>query len=548
LAFHVEGQHGAVEAEKLSGECASVLGDHVSIPGTDLSALYCAPGASCNLHGWTKNLPDRANPDDVSDHVSRPDTEEDSLMFTCRHYDIRPGVPARVPLKHSSRRGSQRLGLESIADEDGQEFFMASEGMELDKQMCQECGREESNGWPDRHDRYWCIQCWDKWGEQRRSKGTDEQTVVNSAPAMWQRYDMMDPIFCVEQYDTEVQVMNMCCLTAACMSRPPPCIVALHPDILPVCAQQPEHKWPISALLERTSFKEACQDLVVPRHGGIYLPDVAIRKDEFGQAIRPLSVPFLIACPSWKPSNDVRSAAQFREEMRTKIRNILRICYQQGHEDLIISATFHALPAREIAALFHELLLVSGDTVGAFRRVTMALPQEEVAARVIFGFREEFKYLEDRDDPCTSWRDGKYLLPSNQQDLCLDAAGVHNAKLHQINGARVKLHEPLVSSAHGEVQQWLHLPCGRIVLAAMPQLCLSAAEQVDGAEVHIWGRVEKNQHLQIWEVTPQGICLAIDPMLQLSTSEYRQVQLHRAEPSSRIVWSWRPQVLGSCSL
>merc|ERR1712151_1410621 len=94
--------------------------------------------------------------------------------------------------------------------------------------------------------------------------------------------------------------------------------------------------------------------------------------------------------------------------------------------------------------------------------------------------------------------------------------------MRNLNGARVQLFQVLVSSSR-EHQKWLHLPCGRIVLAAVPQLCLSAAHADDGAVVHIWQKVNddhKNKHLQIWEVTEdKRIRLASHPSLHLDIGQ-----------------------------
>merc|ERR1712187_749784 len=97
-------------------------------------------------------------------------------------------------------------------------------------------------------------------------------------------------------------------------------------------------------------------------------------------------------------------------------------------------------------------------------------------------------------------------------------------KCNNVRGTEVYMHKAVVSSSR-EHQQWAQLPCGRIVLASFPQLCLSAANCYDGARIHMWRKVDKkNQHLQIWQTSADGtIALACDQSLCLCISEQQDV-------------------------
>jgi len=360
-----------------------------------------------------------------------------------------------------------------------------------------------------------------------------------------QRYETMEPIDCREHFKTEVRVMNVCFLSAACLSNTSPCIVALSPGIF-IESQDSGMSWPLAALWERTSFRQEFQDDVVPRWGGFYLPDVKVDKSEFGEEINPFSTAVVFGSPPWKPTDEVDSAIQFRSEMRDKIKNILRICHWHGHQELVISSKFAGLPAREIASLFYELLVESGDAVGAFRRVIFALPTEEVPAKVICGFQEEFRCAERDGVPRTSWKDGKYLVPRSQpgqnlnieSELCLDV-NLRDVKWNGVRGTRAHMFKAVLSSSR-EHQQWMQLPCGRIVLAAFPQLCLSAEKGHDGAHIHMWHKVEKNQHLQIWETLDDGIiALAHDRDLRLciSGTQPQEVLLCAGDTGTPLGWS-----------
>merc|ERR1719188_2746874 len=123
----------------------------------------------------------------------------------------------------------------------------------------------------------------------------------------------MDPICCEETFATDVRVTSVCCLTAACISSSSPCIVVLHPEILLRTQKAESTHWPLSALLERTSFADACAEgEVAPRWGAVYLPEVVVHKNEFGEPHSPVRVPVLIASPPWIPKNNVDSASSFR--------------------------------------------------------------------------------------------------------------------------------------------------------------------------------------------------------------------------------------------
>jgi hypothetical protein len=282
------------------------------------------------------------------------------------------------------------------------------------------------------------------------------------------------------------------------------------------------NSWPFKCLWERTSFGEEFHEEVMPRWGGFYLPEVRVRKDEFGGDIKPFLTSVVFGCAStlhlsgMLGSDEVDSITAFREAMRTKIRNLLRICHWHGHRELVIAARFMYMPVREVAALFREVLLESGDLVGVFRRVLFALPPEEVRAKVSLGFREEFHYAGNAGLTRASWREGRHLVPDGLRHLCFTAE-LDLAESRDLRGVEVKLRE--IVPRRQEHQLWRHLPCGRIVLAAFPQLCLSARQRFCGSDLHMWTKVDTNKHLQIWQAQEDGtIALEIDSDLRIGVS------------------------------
>jgi len=285
---------------------------------------------------------------------------------------------------------------------------------------------------------------------------------------------------------------------------------------------------------------------------------VSVRRSAYGGDIKPFTIPIVFGSPPKRPSgslDDHADADRFKDEMREQIRNILRICHWHRHdqsnpihEELIISASFKRLPARVVASLFREALLEHGDgndCVGAFGRVTFALPQGEVPATVCYGFEEEFVSSPCGDLSRRAWaEDGQLILPKGFVGVCLDAY-LENVHADKVNGAPVGLYEPVCSKGR-EHQQWIHTSCGRIVLAAFPRLCLNAKYLHDGADIHIWSWVEhwteteegegskRKDRLQIWEETAEGeIVLKHAPEFCLSVSIDANPKLQKLQLSKR---------------
>jgi len=167
--------------------------------------------------------------------------------------------------------------------------------------------------------------------------------------------------------------------------------------------------------------------------------------------------------------------------------------------------------------------------------VIFALPVQEVAATVLMAFKEEFNSDGLRR---SIWKQGRFLAPRTQGDLCLDV-NIQSVKWEKRNGVKANLGKPS-DFARREQQHWFHLECGRIVLAAFPELCLSAKEKDHGADVHIWCKVEKHtQYLQIWNLKEDGsIVLKSDPDMYLSYEE-GAVKLRKATGIVHShLWDW----------
>jgi len=529
---------------------ADVFGDDkLSIPDTDIT--YMMPMDWTRTSRFSTHGAQQA--EDGTCSVGYPPTEESYLY----QRPVEPPLegPFRAAKAASQKTASKRPVLPSIADE-----VLHEEEPEESKPVwtCKDCGSQGANGWPDRDGNYWCICCWEKFQQELSAKSRGEEPATKPDPLdadssgdlleyffrsgaaessklqptktiEHQRYDEMEPIVCQETFDTQVQVMSVCCLSAAQLMNNGSCVVVLSPQFFPGRWDASNRKWPLGALLQRTTFRDAFQGFEVsPRWGGFYLPEVSMHSDEMAGPIPPMDIPVLFASPPWKPEA-AEDGQRFHEEMRAKVANLLRICHWQGHKELLISSAFHGLPAREVAAIFREVLLESGDVARAFKRVTFALPYNEVAGKVVLSFQEEFSAQHG------PWKieDFKRIVPKHDAELCLDVP-LENVALQSIQGTVVQLAKPQFSTGC-EHQHWLLLPCGRIVLAAYPQLCLSASTAREGSHVHMWTRVERNDHLQMWKVEDGGSIQLKDwPDLKLSISSDSCLVVS----SSDAAWLW----------
>lgn len=131
----------------------------------------------------------------------------------------------------------------------------------------------------------------------------------------------------------------------------------------------------------------------IPRWGGVYVPDVMVFKDDEGNAIAPFRVAMLYATSPWATNLDEDpELMQFRAELREKISNVLRICHERGHTELILCAWScgHAGPPKVVANIFHELLLRNADTARVFERVVFAIPSH-IAPTALDDFRLVFE-------------------------------------------------------------------------------------------------------------------------------------------------------------
>ena len=131
-----------------------------------------------------------------------------------------------------------------------------------------------------------------------------------------------------------------------------PCLVAIG------CSDCPD--WGLdSCLLSCTNFQDVfLHGPLVPQHRDVEIVhDVTVLKGSFGEAIEPFRIPVVYVLAPPKPSEARSDSKRFRDEMKTKVLDIARVCHKLGFMDLVLASTFEGLPARSVAALLRCLLL-----------------------------------------------------------------------------------------------------------------------------------------------------------------------------------------------
>merc|ERR1719183_999813 len=129
--------------------------------------------------------------DDEDSHSSIPGTEESFLYVHKSYYSGLGNVKINATKMKSQGAASHHGGLESILDED-------DEQCKVPTKTCEECGRDDSNGW-ESYGQYWCATCWEKWHAEKVSKWFSKQSdIVPNGAMTLQKYDNMEDPICLQ--------------------------------------------------------------------------------------------------------------------------------------------------------------------------------------------------------------------------------------------------------------------------------------------------------------------------------------------------------------
>eukprot|EP00747_Dinoflagellata_sp_TGD_P113442 gnl/TRDRNA2_/TRDRNA2_171706_c1_seq1.p1 gnl/TRDRNA2_/TRDRNA2_171706_c1~~gnl/TRDRNA2_/TRDRNA2_171706_c1_seq1.p1 ORF type:complete len:682 (+),score=93.08 gnl/TRDRNA2_/TRDRNA2_171706_c1_seq1:303-2048(+) len=501
--------------------------DQVSIPETDYSYMFCRhmrsslPASSMPDHGMDQCIESPESPEDGSCHQSWAVVVEKGFA----KLKLSAAPPASLPSLD-----------QAIATENFDEFNMVWPTVQMPLRLCAACSSEDPNGWEDSKSRFWCARCWKEYQASRLQKEpwtsgqvTAMQGCVDAEPL---RFEHLDPIGSeghAHRHTTSVVVVDASCLTIAELLSSfsvSSCVVAMGSTlfIMPPGVKQSHKGFPLASLIKSTTIQQAAvqkgseEGLPLPKWGGLYMPKVNVFLNASGEGVEPFQIPTVYATAPYGPTAEPDDADRYRSELRVKILNILRICHMHGHEDLIISSRFTGAPVGEVAAIFREVLLEVGDAACAFRRVIFALPISECPAKVFLAFQHQFPAANSKfhapPHPSISVSDRRITLAARPH-LGLDAD--MGAEHKHWNGIKVRLWQN-VYYCDREHETWRQEECGRIVLVAFPQLCLSAEGSGPGSTVHVWERVKShNKDKQIWQAGPNGtIVLAAHPHLCLT--------------------------------
>eukprot|EP00931_Biecheleriopsis_adriatica_P117522 TRINITY_DN93027_c0_g1_i1.p1 TRINITY_DN93027_c0_g1~~TRINITY_DN93027_c0_g1_i1.p1 ORF type:complete len:739 (-),score=133.97 TRINITY_DN93027_c0_g1_i1:109-2325(-) len=454
--------------------------DIISIPGTDLSGRY----------------------------MHRP-LDEASIPDTHNSWEA-------LPPRQNKAKAPTLASIEDDKSSSVDDGF--DDGVDGDYDVCADCQAEDSYGWADRRQQFYCYRCWEvynaQWGPEKVDCGLE-------GPERPERYEKLDPVAIpAEQRSCEVVVHDADALSTMQLLREgSTCLVVLGSEI--VLPMPSETRYQCQNFFERTNFKELFKSSEpVPRWGALYAPRIAVsRNKSLGPLSKPFEIPAMYAATPWGPSSN-DDWPRFRREMKEKIQNILRICSKHCHDDIVVCmarSSFASQPVAVVTSLWRECLLTTGDTPGLVRRVVFAMP-EHVALKVHLAFEQEF------EDPLSKIHSEIHgepkMIVSAGTTFCVDARlHIHKTEGLSRNGIAVGLWEASVTAAQ-EHQMWLHLPCGRLALSAFPSLLLTAELSRSGAKVHLSLRAEDDTHLQTWSVDSDGhIFLTEHPQLLLTAKD-----------------------------
>ena len=243
-----------------------------------------------------------------------------------------------------------------------------------DATKCQECGGHDPNGgWQDRQNRFYCARCWKQW----RDDANETRTKADEAPprpprhvrADADRVTVMrkaDPIQMADQSRrrTELLVMPECGVSVVQLLRHGAkhgdhvCLVAIGCS---GCLDRSSNDSGLhKSMLSRTDFEAVFPedpDMAPQRRDALFAEDVKVSKGSCGEAIEPFRIPVVYVLAPPKPSEARSDSKRFRDEMKTKVLDIARVCHKLGFMDLVLASTFEGLPARSVAALLRCLLL-----------------------------------------------------------------------------------------------------------------------------------------------------------------------------------------------
>lgn len=136
--------------------------------------------------------------------------------------------------------------------------------------------------------------------------------------------------------------------------------------------------------------------LTVPRCGGVYVPDVLVFADSERRPIEPFRMGMVYATAPWfaDESSDPKWL-EWQAEMRRKFINVLRICRDQGCDELILGAWSCGRGRGRpelVASIFWDALLGKADTANVFKHVVFAIPtnKDPKARKALDAFRQAF--------------------------------------------------------------------------------------------------------------------------------------------------------------
>jgi hypothetical protein len=267
---------------------------------------------------------------------------------------------------------------------------------------CGTCGSKDSHSWSWIGGVFYCQRCWpdglhgQSHHQRRQQQSSFEDAILIPAfdqlhilkPMGIERhhpggpaqrfYDECDYISPHPLFDVlpKILVVDADLLEVAERSGHGPVLVCAGEDAGPLCrhAQGSQQELVNRASTLQMALVATWQDTELPTPaeediGGFYVPNVLVHSCSDGRRIKPFRIAMVYAAPLTPPTTcsiwATPETTRYLKSMRAKIRNVLRKCSLEEHNEIVLGAWGcdgrRLVEKMQIADMFHEALLGSND-------------------------------------------------------------------------------------------------------------------------------------------------------------------------------------------
>jgi len=271
---------------------------------------------------------------------------------------------------------------------------------------CEKCGSNDPDGWKKRErGGFFCTGCYNLDCNLNHShdQEMDEAEAVPEPPedrvnyAIWiscreVEHDFKPP----DLRKMTIEVEDKCCLQLVRQLGEHACLLVHGRQHGPLAELKKKGQATTvlrSSMLRKAVLSTPCSTeegtpRAVPRYGGIYVPDVRVKRDSSDQQFETPFTLSMVYAASLRPGEE---DGELYDEMERKVKNVLRIMLTQGKDQVILGAWGcgnRGLDPNRMARIFRSALCDDAFTGNRFRRVVFAIHNKPEHLTV---FREVFQ-------------------------------------------------------------------------------------------------------------------------------------------------------------